>query len=201
MHSTSLQRSFLFRASTLLIVLLSLWWFALRGPMLLLLYAGVEIPFSFRRNASVKIEPSGEWSFRIPVQDAPADILRKNGAAKIDSIDFTVPGDDVATFTLGLPGYLAVALAIPGRRWTGRLMWGSIVQLTIGVVSTLLFAEVTAYNSLSQMRPDSGALGIWARSVAHHMLTAVVPYAAPVIAAVWLHPELGRAIFSPPPST
>ena len=34
------------------------WWFALRGPMLLALYGGVKIPFSLLHNAAVAIEPA-----------------------------------------------------------------------------------------------------------------------------------------------
>lgn len=163
--------------------------------MLLALYAGAQIPFGLMRDASVAIEPSGDWSFRIPVEDSPSEVLRRIGSARIDSIDFMVPGADVVTFTLGLPVYLAVALAIPSRGRLRPLMWGSVLQLAIGIISVLLCAEVMAYVSLAQMRPDASALASWARTLLYHLLTAVVPYVAPLVAVVWLHPELRREIF------
>lgn len=198
MRFASLQRRFLFRSSALLISVLTVWWFLLQGPMLLMLYAGARIPFGLMQNAAVTIGPSGDWSFRIPVQDSPDEVLRRFGSARIDSMEFTAPGADILPFTLGLPVYWAVALAVPGRRRIRLMIWGSLLQLAIGVVSLVLFAEAMAYNSLGQMRPDTGALARWVRDLGYYLVTAVVPYAAPVIAAVWLHPWLRLQIFSPP---
>ena len=60
------QREFLLRASTLLVLFLSVWWFLLQTPALLVLYAGVKIPFAFLRDAAVTLEPTGEWTFPCP---------------------------------------------------------------------------------------------------------------------------------------
>ena len=192
------QSKYFVRAAVLLIVLLSTWWFLLRRPTLIALYTGVGVVFSLIPNAAITLEPSGDWTFRAPVFDYSDDVLRRLNATRLQSLDFTVPADDVATFMLGLPIYLALALAIPGPRRPSRFAWGLALQWAVGVLSVTLFAEVTAHHSLAQARGDTNPFTMWLREVVHYLLTAAVPFAAPVISVVWLHAELRTALFSAP---
>ena len=192
------QREFLLRASTLLVLFLSVWWFLLQAPALLALYAGVKIPFAFLRDAAVTMEPTGEWTFRAPVQELPDNVDGRTGAARIDSVDFTVPARDLLVFTLGVPLYLAVGLSVPGPRRIRPLLVGCALEAALGILSVMVFAEVTAYNSFAQMRAATSALEHWFLDLIWNLVTGVLPYAGPLVTAVWLHPELRHRIFAAP---
>ncbi len=166
--------------------------------MLLVLYTGARIPFGLMRNGSVTMEPSGDWSIRAPVRDSEDEIHRPAASPRIDSVDFTVAAADVIGFTLGLPVYWAIVLALPGPRRKRTLLWGTLLQLAIGIASFVVFAEVTAYSTLAQIRHHESAIRHWLLEVIYYLVTAVIPYAAPVVSAVWLHPELRSRIFAPP---
>ena len=190
------QREFLLRASTLLVLFLSVWWFLLQTPALLVLYAGVKIPFAFLRDAAVTLEPTGEWTFRAPVEDLSSNVDGGDGGARMDSVDFTVPARDLLVFTLGVPLYLALGLSVPGPRRIRPLLLGCALEAALGILSVVVFAEVTAYNSLAQMRAATSALEHWFLDLVWNLVTGVLPYAGPLVVAVWLHSELRRRIFA-----
>jgi hypothetical protein len=64
--------SFLLRGSLLLVAFLTLWWLALRSPMLFLLRVSAEVPLRLLAGsaASLTVDPAGDWAFRLPVADA-----------------------------------------------------------------------------------------------------------------------------------
>lgn len=191
-------RRFLLRASVLLILMLSVWWFGLQSALSLGMLTATNISFGLMSDAAIVSKPSGDWDFHVPVSDSPSEVLRRIGATRIDSLDFTVSAWDVATFTVSLPIYWAVALAIEGRPRILALLAGSLTQMAIGVVSIALFAQVNAYNILAGMRPGATALSQWGRELTYYLVTAVVPYASPLIVAVFLHPDLAGQIFAKP---
>ncbi|HKD07536.1 MAG TPA: exosortase H-associated membrane protein [Bryobacteraceae bacterium] len=188
------QRRFLLRASALLIVFLSVWYFFLQRPLRFALWAAAQAPAALM-NVEVTRLPNGDWSFHIPVFDSAPEALRRAGLKPVHTLDFDVAAPNFGKFTMGLPVFWALALAAGGRgsRWR-YLVWGSLMQLAIGVVCVLVCYEIYAYGILGQMRPNTTGLGAWARAYGLYMTEVVVPLAAPVITVVWLHPRFKRDI-------
>jgi hypothetical protein len=191
-------RRFLLRASALLILMLSVWWFGLQSALSLGMLTATNVLFGLISDAAIVSKPSGDWDFHVPVSDSPPAVLRRIGATRIDSLDFTVSAWDVATFTVGLPIYWAVALAIEVRPRIRALLAGSLAQVAIGVVSIAVFAQVNAYNVLARIRPDATAVSQWGRELTYYLVTTVVPYVSPLIVAVFLHPDLAGQILAKP---
>ena len=183
--------SFLLRGSLLLVVFLTLWWLALRSPMLFLLRVSAEVPLRLLAGsaASLTVDPAGDWAFSLPVADA-----------KFHSIDFTVPRSDLMVFTFGLPVYWAIALAASPRGF-GTLIKGSVLLAAIEIVSLLGFVKCEAWSVMAQLRSSSGGLAQWSLELGNYLTANVVPDTAPFLIAVSLHSQLRAQIFpsgSPP---
>ena len=146
--------------------------------------------------------PPSPWSrqanglFRAPVEDLSSNVDGGDGGARMDSVDFTVPARDLLVFTLGVPLYLALGLSVPGPRRIRPLLLGCALEAALGILSVVVFAEVTAYNSLAQVRAATSALEHWFLDLIWNLVTGVLPYAGPLVVAVWLHSELRRRIFA-----
>src|ERR1700680_1297479 len=124
------QVRFLLRGSALLIAMLALWWLALRSPMLFLLRLSESAALRLLPNADstepIAVDSSGDWNFRMPVEDTRRETIRKNGPVKFQTVEFTIPRPDVVLFTFSLPVYWAMVLAVPmGRSGIRALIWGT----------------------------------------------------------------------------
>ena len=82
------------------------------------------------------------------------------------------------------------------REGSGPLLLGCALEAALGILSVVVFAEVTAYNSLAQVRAATSALEHWFLDLIWNLVTGVLPYAGPLVLAVWLHSELRRHIFA-----
>lgn len=190
---------FLLRSSALLIGMVGLWWFALRAPMLFLLRGSESVALrllsSDDSEGPVTEDPSGDWSFRVPV-DAERVVSQGAGPVRLRVIEFTIPRADVVLFTFSVPVYWAIGLAAPGVRSALRpLLWGTVVVALVEVLSLLALVEIGAHAAIAQMRPSPGGLDAWLREFGNDLIVGVIPFAAPVLAAVALHPGLRSQIF------
>ena len=190
---------FLVRGSALLILLLVFWWFLLLNPLLFLLRVSAETFGSLILGGDsrqfVTETPSGDWSFRVPLEVAGANLLHQPGAAQIHSIDFDVARPDVNAFTFSLPVYWAIMLAAPGRRRGIRpLIFGTILMAILEIVLLLIFVEICARNAAAQLAPQGG-LTKWFLHFGEYLVVSVIPYAAPFVMAISVHRELRSQIF------
>ncbi len=178
---------FLLRCSCLLVALLTLWWLALRTPMLFLLRLSAEIPIGllWGRVASLATDASGNWAFHLPVADT-----------KFHSIDFTVARSDLMVFTFGLPVYWAIALAA-APRGLRALIKGSIVLAAIELLSLLGFVQIEAWSVLAQLQSSSSGFVAWSLELGYYLTANVIPDTAPFVIAIALQRELRSRIFSP----
>ena len=195
------QVRFLLRGSALLIVMLALWWLALRPPMLFLLRVSESVALRLVSNTDstdpITVDSSGDWNFRIPVEDTPRETVRKDGPAKFQSIEFTLPRADVVLFTFSVPVYWAIVLAAPmGRSGIRALLWGTALVSLVEVLSLLVQVEIFAYTVEAQLHVGADGLATWSREFGTRLVVGVIPFAAPVLAAVALHRDLRAQIFS-----
>jgi hypothetical protein len=182
------------RAAALFVVMLALWWLALRTPMLFLLRATESVALSLLANSNstepIEVDPSGDWNFRVPVEDT-------NGAVKFRAIEFTMSRPDLVLFTFSVPVFWAMVLAAPlGRSGIRALLWGTALVSLIEVVALLAQVEMTAYGAAAELHLSANGLAEWSRNFGSRLVVGVVPFAAPVLAAVGLHRELRSQIFT-----
>jgi|GEM_PF-1084803 hypothetical protein len=212
---------FLVRGSALLILLLVFWWFLLLNPLLFLLRDSAEIFGSLilgdDSRQFVTETPSGDWSFRVPLEVAMPPIERaamplaleqvplpgvvaprlpqQSGPLQIHSIDFDIARSDVNAFTFSLPVFWAIVLAAPGiRRSLRPLIFGTILVAILEIVLLLIFVEISARNAAAQLAPQSG----WTKWFLHfgeYLVVNVIPYAAPFPIALSVHRELRSQFF------
>jgi hypothetical protein len=191
---------FLLRSSVLLIGMLGLWWFVLRAPMLFLLRESETVVLRLLSSNGSKEpiteDPSGDWSFRIPVDNTERALSRDTGPVRFRAIEFTIARADVVLFTFSVPVYWAIALAAPGVRSALRpLLWGTAVMAVVEVISLLALVEIGAHAAIAQIRPSVDGLDAWLREFGNDLIVGVIPFAAPVLAAVAFHPGLRSQIF------
>jgi hypothetical protein len=191
---------FLARCALLCLATVSLWYFALLGPILEVMRvpAGVLLRLASGSSASsITVEANGDWKLAIAIrggqvpswlsQYIPAD--RPNARAK--GIQLTVERMTLGCLTLSLPLYWALALATHRSRTHWRaLAFGTAIL----AVAAFLFCAIRI--------ADSAALYLWGPAswigfplkVGSYAGSYAVPYVAPFMVAVWLLPELRRMI-------
>lgn len=182
------------RAGALFIAMLALWWLALRTPMLYLLRVSESVALRLLANSNstepIQVDPCGDWNFRVPVEDADSKV-------KFRAIEFTMERPDLVLFTFSVPVFWAMVLAAPlGRSGVRALLWGTALVSLIEVLSLLAQVEMTAYGAAAQLHLSADGLAEWSRNVASRLVVGVIPFAAPVLAAVGLHRELRSQIFT-----
>jgi len=185
---------FLVRGSALLILLLVFWWFLLLNPLLFLLRDSAEIFGTLilgdDSRQFVTETPSGDWSFRVPLEVVAPRLPQQSGPLQIHSIDFDIARSDVNAFTFSLPVFWAIVLAAPGiRRSLRPLIFGTILVAILEIVLLLIFVEISARNAAAQLAPQSG----WTKWFLHfgeYLVVNVIPYAAPFPIALSVHREL-----------
>src|SRR5690242_15761381 len=100
------QTGFLLRGSALLITLLSIWWFVLLTPLLAALQIGGGIAgalvFGGRNGDLIQENPSGDWTFHVPIEMTIPPGPGNPVAQQIHSIDFDIPRVDAIAFTFSL---------------------------------------------------------------------------------------------------
>jgi hypothetical protein len=184
------QARFLLRGSTLLLGLLTLWWFVLLGPMLYLLQVAA------RGFVLIQENPNGDWTLRVPLEKTLPVTPQRPVAQQIHSVDFDMPRSDAIAFTFSLPVYWAIVLAAPGARQSFRpLLMGTALMSAFELVLLLIFTQITARTAAAQLTGADDAAGRWFRHAGEYLVVGVLPYAMPFVVALWLHGGLRRAIF------
>jgi hypothetical protein len=190
---------FLVRGSALLILLLVFWWFLLLNPLLFLLRDSAELFGSLilggESGQFVTETPSGDWSFRVPLEAVAPRLPQQSGPLQIHSIDFDIARSDVNAFTFSLPVFWAIVLAVPGiRRSLRPLIFGTILVAILEIVLLLIYVEICARNAASQLAPQSG-LTKWFLHFGEYLVVSVIPYTAPFPIALCVHRELRSQFF------
>ena len=195
------QTAFLLRGSALLIGLLTLWNFALQGPMLQTLQAvgdlSARIVFGGKRGEFMRETSPETWTFRVPLGTNLPASPQNPTPRRIDSIDFDLPRPDVSNFTFSLPMFWAIALAAPGwRRNLRPLLIGTGVLAVVELIFLLVFARTWAQKVLIQLSSvPAGPLESWLLRLSDYMTLNVLPFAAPFAVIFTVHADLRRAVF------
>lgn len=194
------QTRFLLRGSILLVSFLLIWWFFLVNPLLSFLRGAVEVSGSlFYGSAARELlseTPSGDWSFRVPMEIVLPPSPQQPTGAVVHSIDFDMPRSDVTAFTFSLPVFWAIVLAAPGiRRAWWPLIQGTMLVTLLEIVLVVCFVEISAHKVAAQWYPPQGETASWLLRFGEYMVVNVIPYAAPFLIAIALHRELRWQMF------
>lgn len=194
---------FLLRAVALLALLLALWWAVLLDPLLGGLRFSAEMMLRLLPGGGishVSIGPDRNWTFQVP---APAALLNQPGAQRlmgadagrirIRSMKLQAAGGYPILFTVSFPLFWAILLAAPGRRRMVRTAYGTAALAALALASIAIFALrlVGGYFQLA----GSGRPQVLLDS-AFYLAIAVIPYFAPLVAALALNGELRGMILS-----
>ena len=198
------QFSFLLRALGLLIGTLLLWWVFLLDPLLGWVRASGDFVLGWAPGAvegpHISLTPEGNWMLRLPVPAAAAgraDLQRMAGGGaqprRVRSFKMETSRGKVAMFTVGMPLFWALMLAVPGKKPWRALAYGSA-----GIAAMMPFA--VTLNGMWTIRtyfhigstPWVGFL--W--SLAGYLNAEVLPFATPLFLVLWLNPELRTQVFS-----
>jgi hypothetical protein len=192
---------FLARCAVFSVATISLWYFALLGPLLGAMRVSTEVLLSLApasySSAGITADANGDWGTKISMpsgkvppwlsQYVPADRPSPRAVA----VQLTIPRGMLGYFTLGLPLFWAVLLAAPrSKRFWRALAFGT----TILAATALLFCPITIGHAAA---PYLWAPGSWigfALDVASYLGSYAVPYVAPFLLAVLLLPELRKIL-------
>src|SRR6266705_2740267 len=194
------QRLFLLRGSALLISWLVLWWFFLVNPLLFLLrvavHASGSVFYGSDARELVSEAPSGDWSFRVPIEIVVPPSPQQPNGAQVHSIEFDMPRSDAIAFTFSLPVYWAIILAAPGvRRAMRPLILGTVLMVILEIVLVMWFMEITAHKVAAQLYAGQRQAASWLLRFSEYLAVNVIPYAAPFLIAIALHRELRWQMF------
>lgn len=192
------QRRFLLRGSVVLAGMLFLWWLTLVDPLLALLRVSADLPLrclpGAARAAAIRVLPSGDWVFRVPVPSSLLDPSMSRRAGKFRGIQLVLPQSTLVLFTLGFPIFWALVLPVPeGRRLWRVLVQGTAVIAAIAVMQVLLYIGYTINANLHLIRNSAA---VWLLNYAHYMNRYMIPYTAPFCVAMWIHRKLRSDILS-----
>lgn len=194
--SRGMLRRFLLSASLWLTAFLLVWSFGLQNPMLFLLRASEELTLRLAGTGAgdpITEEPSGDWTFRIPVHDSA---VQKAGAVKIRSIDFTMPRGDVILFTFSLPVFWAIMLAARiDKAALTAFFWGTAAMGLTEVILLFLFLQMSAYGVLTQFHASPNEIARWLRDLGTYLIVSVIPFILPIVAALTFHRRLREQFF------
>ena len=190
------------RGSLLLAGLLTLWWLALRPPLFLVLRVSEEVtmgllPGSDSTSSVISVDVSGDWNFRVPVQDTHQE---PGAPPKAHTVEFTVPQDDVAVFTLSFPFFWALMLAAPGARsHVKAILWGTALVALTETLLLLGWIEISASNVMVQWRSGAAGQARWWSAFGEYLVTDVMPFFAPVAIALAVLRDLRLLVSDRPP--
>ncbi|HEX3744263.1 MAG TPA: hypothetical protein VHW09_10050 [Bryobacteraceae bacterium] len=200
------QLRFLLRGSGLFIVLLAAWWWLLLSPMMAGLRGSTRAVLWLlpggRSASGVTVQPDGDWLLRVPLpqflarQDAVQRAYgRRPGAPPVNVRSFQlVIADRIPTFfTLGFPLFWALVLAAPRSRHLWKVLAQGTALLAVLAQASLLLYMVYSIENTLRLATSALAVALW--NGVEYLNVNVVPYAAPLLLAAWLHVELRAQIF------
>jgi len=202
------QLRFLLRAMGCLAVTLALWYMLLLDPLLGGLRIATQPILKLLPGdgsaAHATIEPDGNWLLQIPVPASVAQldsmqqifgrVSKDAPLVKVRSIKVPIPEKFPMLFTVSLPFFWALWVAAPrGENFLRGFLAGSGLLAVAGVLSLVFFAVHTAVVTLHVTL--SGIAGFLFQA-GQFWVVDVIPYAAPLLLALWLHEGLQKLVFS-----
>jgi hypothetical protein len=174
------QLRFALRATALVALMLPLWWFVLRGPLLdWVAYSGGLVLKAVAGHAptGVTVEPNGDWNLQLPAPRTRYRSARIVAEARVATLS-----------TLDLPLYWAFLLAGP---WSWRLwrnFWiGSAISLVVQPFCVLAYA---AHVLQVHVYPQAPVAVVTAVSFADYLGSNVLPYMLPMLLVLALQRDL-----------
>jgi hypothetical protein len=182
------------RAVVLLPVMMTLWWFVLKGPSLWLLAKLSFVPLALvvgpPGQAPIRIDPeTKDWTFQVQV-NAYGRNSKTNESQYVETLAFSAEADSLAFYASSWFSYLALALAAGGL-WGGerrRVLRGLGIETGLNVGSVVAYAYINGYGSVLKTAATSGGQ-MWMLEYLYHLISLVLPFAGPFVVAVMLHRE------------
>ncbi|MFM2123599.1 MAG: hypothetical protein RL328_50 [Acidobacteriota bacterium] len=189
------------RAVITCILGLTAWWFVLKPASLYILFLISYLPLDILigpadlRAVNINSQ-SGQWLFNVALNiDAKDPDTGKMQHAS--SMEVGATPDEVAFFVSGWVVFLALSFAVGGfsrKKWLATLK-GFSAQLGVSVLALAAYAYVNAFGSVyADLGTRPGA--VWFLKWVYHVDYLVVPFFAPFLIALIVHPEW-RAYFLP----
>jgi hypothetical protein len=109
---------------------------------------------------------------------------------------FDIQRAGVLTFTLGLPVFWAILLAAGDLRRSLRpLAIGTVLMAAVETLMLLVLVWLGARKAAARMVPGAqDTFGAWLINVGEYVVGQVLPYVAPFVIALALHPGLRSQI-------
>src|SRR5262249_7770811 len=133
---------------------------------------------------------NGDLTWEVPLEfkgPSPAD----GSPMLFHSINFDLARADLSIFTFSLPVFWAVVLAAPCTGRTRRtLLRGTLVMALAEIVLLLIFVEIFAHKTAAKLAQSQDPTTAWVLHLGEYLIVGVIPFMAPFIVAIWMHPGL-----------
>jgi hypothetical protein len=201
------QFRFLLRAGGLLVGTFLLWWFILLDPLLGWVRISGNVVLGWLPGATngthITVLSDESWMVQVPVPAAAAtradlQMLAGGGSPgaqprKVRSFKFQTSRAKVALFTVALPLFWALMLAVPCKRLPLMVAYGSAAIAAMMPFTVTLYA-MTTIRVYFHIESTAWAGFLW--SSAGYVNGEVLPYATSLFLGLWLNRELRAQVFS-----
>jgi hypothetical protein len=174
------QLGFALRATALVALMLPLWWFVLRGPLLdWVAYSGGLVLKAIPGHApsGVTVGPNGDWDLQLPAPRTRYRSARIVAEARVPTLS-----------TLNLPLYWAFLLAGPWSWRLWRSFWiGSAISLAVQPFCVLAYGVHVLQLHVYPQAPTAMVAVI---SFADYLGANVLPYMLPMLLVLALQRDL-----------
>jgi len=182
------------RAVVLVPLSLALWWFLLKGASLWALRGLALLPLAMFVAPSgltpIRDDPkTGEWLCNVEVNTVARN-PQTGLSERVHSIQIAIRPSDVAIYASGWFSYLGLALSTAPLFWKQgkRVLAGLAIQTVINTLALAGYVYMIGYGTLINS-PGSPDARIWWIKYFDHINSLVVPFAAPFLVAILMHPE------------
>lgn len=180
------------RAVALLPLMMTVWWFLLKGPSLWLLAKLSYLPLALLiapvGQAPLKIQPrTNDWTFQVQVNSYGRN-SKTNESQYVEAISFSAEADSLAFFASSWFSYLALAVAAGAlaRGQRRQLLKGIGIETGLNVASVVAYAYINGCGAVLKTAAKTGGF-LWTLEYVYHLIYLVLPFAGPFIVAVSLH--------------
>ena len=193
MSLTNPRTRLLVRGPAALIAMAGLWWLLLPAPLIFVFRHAAQFLASASCEESAGTAPA-EWKLLVPV-DLVIPGVPSAEPSRMHSVEFSVAHSDFLTFTVGLPIFWALMLAVPwNRKHMQPLIWGTVLTAALEIASLVLYLKTSAHVAMVQNYPSLDRNGNWFYFVAQYVAMNGFPNVIPFAVALTLHRELRQQI-------